>query len=62
MASIIKTVLVLWLLSLTLTSNFHELRQYMTPTQQDFSGLFVLRWPAAFCEYLSFRKNGACLP
>lgn len=56
----IEAVLTLCLLSLAFAGNFDQLRQEMSPTEKEFSGLFVLRWPAAFCEYLSLKNNGVC--
>ena len=46
----------------TLAWHLNQLRHYITPNQTEFTGIFLLRWPAAYCEHLHIDRKVTCLP
>ena len=52
----------IFILQLVICWEGKDNRPNINPLNTEFTGILVLRWPAAYCKYLALHKNIDCKP
>ena len=60
MKRIIALVIFLFLVCLGIAWERKDQRPNINPLKTQFTGVFVLRWPAAYCQYIYGANNIQC--